>query len=109
MHELALVEQIVAIAERHANGGKVTKVTLERGKLSCALPEALRFCFGLATEGTAIEGAALEIVEVPGRGRCNACGGEVEMHQPLSRCACGGSELEWLSGEQLDVRSMEVT
>jgi hydrogenase nickel incorporation protein HypA/HybF len=108
MHELALVEDILAAAEARAAGSRVTRITLEVGKLSTALPDALRFCFQLATEGTFAEGALLDIVEVPGSGRCLACGATVEMHAPLAQCSCGGAQLEWLSGEGLKVTSMEV-
>jgi hydrogenase nickel incorporation protein HypA/HybF len=108
VHELGLAEEIVRIAAAGSRGSKVTRLTLEVGKLSVVLPDALRFCFGLAAEGTCVEGAELDIVEVPGLGRCRACGGEVVMHAPLTRCACGGCELEWLSGESLRVKQMEV-
>jgi hydrogenase nickel incorporation protein HypA/HybF len=108
MHELALVEDILAAAEARANGARIKRVVLEVGKLSTALPDALRFCFSLATEGTPAEGALLEIIEVPGSGRCLACGATVEMHAPLAQCACGGAQLEWLSGEGLKVTSLEV-
>lgn len=109
MHELALVEDILSAAHARAAGARVTRVVLEVGKLSAALPDALRFCFQLATEGTFAEGAALEIVEVPGSGRCLKCGATVEMHAPLAQCACGGTDLQWLSGEGLTVTRLEVT
>ena len=36
------------------------------------LPDAIRFCFDLCSEGTVAEGAELEIIETPGPARCRA-------------------------------------
>jgi hydrogenase nickel incorporation protein HypA/HybF len=108
MHELGIALQVVdALAER-SGGARVTRVVLEVGMLTAVLPDSLRFCFELATEGTVVHGAELEIVERPGRARCVACSGELELRRPYGRCACGGTELEWLSGEELRIFEMEV-
>ena len=50
MHELALTQSIVEMVAKHAQGSTV-RVTLEVGKLTCVMPDALRFCFDLAREG----------------------------------------------------------
>lgn len=108
MHELGITQEIVAIVEQKAEGAKVKRVVVEVGKLSTVLPDALRFCFDCCTEGTCAEGATLEILEIPGRAKCLACGGEVRLDRPFGRCACGSSELEWLSGEELRIKQMEL-
>ena len=109
MHELGIVQEIIALVTERAGGAKVTRVVLEIGKLTAVLPDAVRFCFDLCSEGTAAEGAALEIIETPGRARCRACGAGVILDRPFGRCACGGSDLEWLAGEELKVKEIEVT
>lgn len=108
MHELGITQQIVEIACRRAGGAKVKRIVVEIGKLCAVLPDAVRFCFELCTEGTPAEGASLEIVEIPGRARCRECGGEVLLDRTFGRCACGCSNLEWLSGEELKIKEMEV-
>jgi hypothetical protein len=35
-------------------------------------------------------------------------GAEVMLDRPFGRCACGSSDLDWISGEELRVREMEV-
>ncbi|WP_203728463.1 hydrogenase maturation nickel metallochaperone HypA/HybF [Paractinoplanes durhamensis] len=61
MHELAIAESIVdAVCERAA-GRTVHRVTVRIGALSAVVPDAMRFCFDLACEGTAAEGAVLDI------------------------------------------------
>lgn len=108
MHELGITEEILAIVVEHSKGAAVRRVVLEIGKLSAVLPDALRFCFELCSAGTVAEGASLEIIETPGRARCRACGGDVLLERPFGRCDCGCSDLEWLTGEELKIKEMEV-
>lgn len=108
MHELGITQEVVAIAAEAARGRNVLRVVLEIGKLSGVLPDAVRFCFGPCAEGTVVEGAVLEIVETPGRGRCRACGGEVALESVLGRCSCGCTDLEWRAGDELRVRELEL-
>ncbi len=54
------------------------------------------------------QGARLVIIETPGRARCRACGGDVPLERPFGRCACGSTDLEWLSGEELIIKEFEV-
>ena len=108
MHELAIVESMVEAAVAHAEGRRVTRLVVEIGRLSTVLPDAVRFCFDLATEGTSVEGAALDIVEIDGLATCRACGGDVVLARPLGRCACGGIELEWKRGMGVKIVRMEV-
>lgn len=63
MHELGLTTELVAICVEHAQGRRVTRVRLEIGARAAVMPDALRFCFDVVSEGTVVEGALLEIVE----------------------------------------------
>jgi hydrogenase nickel incorporation protein HypA/HybF len=108
MHEVGIAQEIIAIACEHARGARVARVVLEIGKLSAVLPDAVRFCFDLCSEGTVVEGAQLEILETPGRARCKQCGVELALEQPFGRCGCGNSDLEWLAGDELKIKEMEL-
>lgn len=108
VHEMGITRSVVAIVSEHAHGAKVTRVTLEIGRLAAILPDAVRFCFDICAQGTVAEGARLDIVEIPGRARCRNCGGELALDQPYGRCACGSADLELLAGEELKIREMEV-
>jgi hydrogenase nickel incorporation protein HypA/HybF len=108
MHELAIAQEILAIAAERTGGVQVSRIVVEIGRLCAVVPDALRFCFDLATEGTVAEGARLEIVETPGLARCRACGADVVLERPFGRCACGGTDLEWLAGEELRIREVEI-
>ncbi len=61
MHELGITRNIVAIVAEAAKGRPVRRVTLEIGKLSGVMSEAIAFCFDVVAQGTPLEGAALEI------------------------------------------------
>jgi hydrogenase nickel incorporation protein HypA/HybF len=109
MHELSIAEGIVAIAERHARGRTVTKVEVRVGHLRQVVPTALEFAFELVAKGTVLDGAELELENVPARGRCRDCGAETTMSAfPLACSACGGLDIEILAGEELEVESLEV-
>jgi hydrogenase nickel incorporation protein HypA/HybF len=108
MHELGITQEIVAIVSEHARGARVTRVVVEIGTLTAILPDAVAFCFDLCTEGTLAEGAKLEIVAIPGRARCRQCGNEIALAHPWGLCACGSADLEWLAGEELKIKEIEV-
>jgi hydrogenase nickel incorporation protein HypA/HybF len=108
MHELGITLQIVESVARHANGSAVRRVVLEIGKLTAVLPDAIRFCFDLCAEGTVVEGAVLEILEIPGLARCRACGADVPLERFFGRCLCGNSDLDWIKGEELRILEMEL-
>jgi len=108
MHELALAEDLVDAVVVAAAGARITRVVVEVGKVIAVVPDALRFSFEVASEGTAASGAALDIVETPGVARCRGCGEELELEVPYGRCSCGEAELDWLSGMELRIREMEV-
>jgi hydrogenase nickel incorporation protein HypA/HybF len=108
MHELGITQEIVALAEARGGGRRVRRVVVEIGRLTAVLPDAVRFCFDLCAEGTAVEGAELRIVETPGTARCRECGGMVQLDRPFGRCACGCTDLEWLTGEELRITEIEV-
>ncbi|CAE6784182.1 MULTISPECIES: hydrogenase maturation nickel metallochaperone HypA [Nitrospira] len=106
MHELSITRNIVAIVNERARGAKVTQVTLEIGQLSPVIPDAIRFCFDVVAKGTLLEGAQLEVIEVPGHGQCRDCGRDVELRHLVARCSCGSSNLVRLSGEELNIKQM---
>jgi hydrogenase nickel incorporation protein HypA/HybF len=109
MHELAITQEIVALVAERVGEARVTRVVLEIGQLSAVLPDAVRFCFDLCAEGTPLAGATLEVVETPGRARCRECGEAVRLERPFGWCRCGSSNLEWLGGDELKIREIEVT
>ena len=108
MHELAIAESVVDTVTQRMPGAKVTCVRLEIGALSGVVPDSIRFCFDLATEGTELAGARLEITEPPAQCRCRACDTEFHPDSPVVLCPCGSPDVAVLSGEQLKIVSVQV-
>lgn len=113
MHELGLMENIVATVQSCAreNGAeKVLKVILEVGSISGVVPESLEFCFGVCVQGTLLEGAQLEIIRVPARGKCRKCAHEFDLAPHKFSCPrCQQADWELLAGKELIIKALEVT
>lgn len=108
MHELGITRNIVAIVTDAAKGRPVKCVTLEIGKLSGVMSEAVAFCFETVAERTPLEGAQLVIREPEGRARCLDCGQELATPSLMTPCACGSRRLQRLAGEELLIKTMEL-
>ena len=108
MHELAIAESVVDTVAERLPGAQVTCVHLEIGALSGVVPDSIRFCFDLATEGTGLAGARLEITEPPAWCRCRACGAEFRPDSPIVLCPCGSPDVAVLAGEELKIVSVQV-
>ena len=79
MHELSIALSIVEGASEEAsrhNGHRVEAVHLKLGQLSGVVKEALLFSYGLACEGTRLEGSRLEIEDIPATVFCTRCDAE---------------------------------
>lgn len=109
MHELSIASAIADTAAKHAAGRRVTLVSVRLGHLRQVVPDSLVFSFGLVTRDTVCEGATLEYEIVPARLRCTPCDHEWEVTVPAFRCPrCEGSDVVAVSGEELEVESIEV-
>ncbi|MDR7303366.1 hydrogenase maturation nickel metallochaperone HypA/HybF [Haloactinomyces albus] len=108
MHELGITQSIVEAVLDVVEEPRITRLQLEIGRLSGVVPDSVRFCFDLVAEGTALDGAQLDIVEPEGRGSCRRCGAEFEVPDLIVLCPCGSADVAVLEGRELRVRSVEV-
>lgn len=108
MHELGITQNIVSIVNEYAKGQKVRRVLLEIGKLSAIMPDAVKFCFDVCSQGTVLENAKLEIIETPGLAVCCQCGTEIILEKPFGTCNCGSTKLDLIAGEELKIKEIEV-
>ena len=112
MHEMALCESILGILEEQSRTqgfSRIKTVWLEIGELSCAEPDALRFCFGAVTGDTLASDAELVIVRTPGEGWCMTCSKTVSVKQRYDACPdCGGYQVEVTAGEDMRIKELEV-
>jgi hydrogenase nickel incorporation protein HypA/HybF len=112
MHEMSLAEGVLQVVEETAMREKAQRVkliVLEIGRLAAVEPEALRFCFAAVADGSVAQGAALEIIEVPGTGWCMACSATVAMEEIYGTCPhCGSHQLRANAGTEMRVREVEI-
>ena len=108
VHELALAESVVDAVLERTGDRHVSVVRLLVGRLAGVVPDALSFCFELATAGTPLAGASLEIVEQAGRAHCRTCAADFDLADPILLCDCGSADVEVLSGREFSVTSVEV-
>jgi hydrogenase nickel incorporation protein HypA/HybF len=108
MHELALAESVIDQVTARLPGQRVLSVCLEIGSLSGVVADALRFCFGLAAEGTVLAGASLDIREIRARCRCRGCGRDFTPDGLLPLCPCGSADVAVLCGDDLRIASVQV-
>jgi hydrogenase nickel incorporation protein HypA/HybF len=66
MHELAVMQYLVEAVEESVSSGRIQAVHLQIGTASGCQAGPLSFCFDVATAGTRLEGAILEVEEVAG-------------------------------------------
>ncbi|CAG1014749.1 Hydrogenase maturation factor HybF [Anaerolineales bacterium] len=112
MHEMSLAEsvlQIIEDASRTRQFRRVRTVVLEIGALAAVEPEAMRFAFDAVVRGTLADGARLELIEIPGQGRCTACGMRVALQEQYGLCPeCGSPRIEIVAGMQMRVKDLVV-
>lgn len=109
MHEMAITQSVIDAVCEHAAGQRVHSVLVEVGALCAVVPEAMRFCFELAAEGTVAEGARLDLAEIPGRAHCRTCDTDFTLAVPIPLCGCGSADVEIRAGHELRIRSIEVS
>lgn len=106
---MALTQSVVDAVCEHAAGRRVHSVRLEVGALCAVIPDAMTFCFELATQGTVAAGASLEVDMRPGEARCRSCGAGFELNDLILLCPCGSADVDVIAGRDLKILSMEVS
>ncbi len=108
MHELAIAESLVWAVVEKTGDQQVTAVRLSLGRLAGVVADALAFSFDVATVGTTLDGASLEIDEQSGQGLCRDCGAAFTVDDFIVLCACGSADVEVVGGRELRIISVEV-
>jgi len=118
VHELSIAQDLLKIvlehARKHGAGSgpdepRVCKVNLKIGALTQIVPDSLTLCFKICAEGTAAQGAEVEIEACPLRLKCRQCGEESETEGPFFLCPkCDSPDVDVLSGRELMVTSLTI-
>lgn len=103
------VRELIEDAAAREGFSRVSSVRVEIGQLSGVEREAFEFCFDLAMRGGIADGARLEVVATPGRGRCPACGRETALAVVYAPCEhCGTVPVAVIGGTEMRVIDLEV-
>jgi hydrogenase nickel incorporation protein HypA/HybF len=113
MHELSIALSLVEQAAEEAGrlgDVRVDALHLRLGPLSGVVKDALLFSFEIAAAGTPVEGARLEIEEVPLTVLCHQCGAErvLPTIQHFRCPACDSPTPDVVRGRELEFVAMEV-
>ena len=112
MHEMSIAEGIVDIVldtMKNNDASQVHSVQLDVGMMSGVEPDALHFCWESGTQGTAAQGAKLDINLVPIVGRCFDCGTMFDVKEYVFVCPkCGSRIVQTASGKELRVTSIDI-
>ncbi len=113
MHELSIVSSVVESVTESLlayPGAKVLEVRLRVGALASVVVDSLEFCWGIATEGTPLEGSKLVAKTVPVVMHCAVCDADVELagvqNFRCPRCDEPCSDLR--QGRELEIDSFEI-
>lgn len=112
MHELSIAMSIVEMAEEEAaaRNACVSAVHLKLGMLSGVVKEALLSSWGIACDGTPLEGSRLLIEEIPVEVFCAACNENRRLAsmQWFICPECGATTPTVVHGKELEVTALEI-
>ena len=113
MHELSIVSSIVDTVTESAAvypGARVVEVRLRVGALASVVEDSLQFCYGIATEGTALEGSRLVVKVLPVVMHFVPCGEDVALEgvQSFRSPMCGPLCFVLRQGRELEIEAIEI-
>jgi hydrogenase nickel incorporation protein HypA/HybF len=108
VHEVGLCEGVLEAVCRRAAGRPVRRVRIRAGIRHAVDPLSMAQAFDLVAQGTEAAGAAVDVVTVPARLTCRACGGTAETTDLLAVCdRCGSADVALRGGDELVLESIE--
>ena len=110
MHELAITENILDIALKHAKGQLITAIHLVIGQMSSIIDDSVQFYWDTVSHGTSAEGAKLFFKRIPAEFKCRDCGYIFNPIKDNYACPnCGSLRLVLIAGAEFYLESIEVT
>lgn len=114
MHELGIVMHVIKQAEEVAEenkADKVVKLTMEVGEVSSVVPELFTDCFEWAKKKTThMRETELELIILEAISYCEECKNTFKTTDCAKQCPhCGSYNTYLVTGNEINVKSMEVT
>jgi hydrogenase nickel incorporation protein HypA/HybF len=112
MHELAVTESILKIANTHAEKAaakSVTDVYIIIGRLSSMVDDSVQFYWDFMSKGTLCEGSKLHFERIPARLLCLDCSNSYQLDGELEPCPnCQSSRVKVVAGDEFRLDSIEI-
>jgi hydrogenase nickel incorporation protein HypA/HybF len=112
MHELPLVQSIIAKASQHARehgAGKVKAISLVVGEGSGYVPESIQMYFDIISFNTSCEGAEIKVTRIKPLMKCDSCGKLFERRPFSFECPdCGSPGSPTDVGSELYIDYIEI-
>jgi hydrogenase nickel incorporation protein HypA/HybF len=112
MHEAAIVQSVIEIAEteaRRCGASNVSRIKLKIGEFRGVVTEALEFAFAVLRKGTLAAEADLEIETVRLRVECGDCGPvDCSLSDFNLLCPQCGGMLAIIAGREMQVEYIDV-
>ena len=110
MHEYGLAEGVLDTVRRRAGGRPVDRVRLRAGVRHGIDEASMTQAFRFVAQGTEAADAALDLVTVPARLICQACGAAADTYDVLARCpGCDAEAVDVTGGDELVLESLTYT
>ena len=88
---------------------QLREIVVDIGELVAVVPDSLQFCYETIVEGTSYENAELKINVIPLKIKCNNCNVESKIEKYCFSCPeCDSTNIKVISGEELNIRYLEV-
>jgi hydrogenase nickel incorporation protein HypA/HybF len=112
MHELAVTQNILQIALKHAQEAEARRITdiyLVIGQLSSIVDDSVQFYWDLIGKDTIAEGARLHFERIPTEMQCLECGHPYSPAEGDLACpSCSSTRVKVVAGEEFYMKAIEV-
>ena len=112
MHEVSVIEEIVETVREEIKkypGAKVESVSLRIGKMRQFVPDIMKFCYDVASKGTALDGSILLLTEIPVQIFCRRCEMTTELDEYDFHCPdCQSVDIQVIAGNELILDSIKL-
>ena len=112
MHEMSIAQEILRLIQQTAHDAKaerVKKIWLKVGAFSGIMIDSLQFGLEILAKDTLADSATINIEPIPLVVKCPSCQKEFHIEPTNFICPqCENIELEIISGEELELVSVDV-
>lgn len=112
MHELAVTENLLDIALRHASNEdakRITDINIVIGDLSSIIDDSVSFYWEIITKGSIAEGAQLHFMRLQTIFHCLECDHQFHPNSESFSCpACQSQRIQIIQGKEFYLESIQI-